>query len=146
LIYFDTAYLAKCYLAEPGYKIVRGLADESGAIACSDLGRAELAAVFHRHYREKRLDADAYTVVRRQFHQDLRDGIWHWLPVDTRVWEAVDARYADLPPDVFLRGADAIHLVSAHIHGIREVYSSDRHLLAACSTFGLEGCNPIAGG
>jgi len=139
MIYFDTAFLAKCYLREPGSKEVREFARQAGVIACSDLGRAELNAVFHRHYREGRLDKKSHSVLHQQFCQDLKDGIWHWLPVDSRIWSVIEQRFASLAPDVFLRGADAIHLATAQLYKVKDVYSNDRHLLAACPAFGLNG-------
>ena len=139
MIYFDTAYLAKCYLSEPGSTRVRDFARDAGVIACSHFGTAELNAVFHRHFREGRIDKRAHSILHRQFRQDLEDGIWHWLPLDSRIWDEIEQRFASLPRDVFLRGADAVHLASAHLHGIADVYSNDRHLLAACPAFGLNG-------
>lgn len=141
MIYFDTAYLAKCYLSEPGSKQVREFARQADVIACSDLGRAELNAVFHRHYREGRLDKSSHAILHQQFCQDLKDGIWQWLPVDSRIWSVVEQRFASLPPDAFLRGADAVHLATAQLHKLTDVYSNDRHLLAACAAFGLNGVN-----
>lgn len=144
MIYFDTAYLAKCYLSEPGSKRVREYACQAGVIACSDLGRAELCAVFHRHYREGRLDKKSLALVYQQFRQDLDDGIWHWLPVEKRVWDLVERRFSTLAPDIFLRGADAVHLASAQLHNISDIFTNDRHLLAACAAFGVNGRNILA--
>lgn len=31
MIYFDTSYLLKCYLAEPGHEVVRQLVQDSSA-------------------------------------------------------------------------------------------------------------------
>lgn len=141
MIYFDTAYLAKCYLPEPGCQQVRDFAAQAGVIACSDLGRAELTAVFHRHFREGRLDDKGHAIVHRQFHQDLKDGVWHWLPIDDRIWSLVEKCFVSLAGDVYLRGADAIHLATAQLHGISDLYTNDRHLLTACPAFRLSGCD-----
>jgi len=142
LIYFDTAYLAKCYLNEPGSEIVRGFLEETGERAASSaLARAELTAVFHRHLREGHLDATAYAVVMRQYNSDIQSGIWEWLPIDPGLWQQIEMTYRDLPSHVFLRGADAIHLVTAQTNGFAEIYTNDRHLLGACDALGIVGRN-----
>ena len=43
-------------------------------------------------------------------------------------------RFRELSPKVPLRSADAIHLVSAHQHGLDAVYTNDARVLAAAST------------
>jgi len=141
LTYYDTAYLAKCYLREPGHDVVRAHARRSGVIACCDLGRAELMAVFHRHLREGNLNRREFEIVFRQYHADLAAGIWRWLPVTAELWESVDMHYQKLSPSVFLRAADAIHLACAKKHGFRKIFTNDRHLLAASKAFGVIGHN-----
>jgi hypothetical protein len=54
--YFDSAYIAKLYLAEPDSGAVRELAANLKAIACCAHGRVEVAYVFHRKLREGAID------------------------------------------------------------------------------------------
>ena len=131
-------------MREPGSELVREHAREAGHIACCEIGKVELAAVFHRHLREKRLNARQYGVVMRQFASDLDQGLWTWLPLTAPVLSFAQKRYEDLPTKVFLRAADAMHLCCAAENGFDEIFTNDRHMLAACSAFGLAGRNLIA--
>ena len=45
------------------------------------------------------------------------------------------------PPDVPLRTGDAIHTENALETGEMEIWTNDRHLLAAVAHFGLAGCS-----
>lgn len=143
MTYYDTAYLAKCYLREPGSDLVREHARGAGAIACCETGRVELAAVFHRHHREGRLNARQYAVVCRQLRHDLEMGLWRWMPLTAQIFAAAQKRYEALPAAVFLRAADALHLACAKANGFSEVFTNDRHMLAACGAFDLDGRNLI---
>ena len=131
-------------MREPGSERVREHAREAGRIACCEIGKVELAAVFHRHLREKRLNARQYGVVMRQFASDLDQGVWTWLPLTSPVLALAQKRYDDLPAKVFLRAADAMHLSCAAVNGFAEVFTNDRHMLAACAAFGLDGHNLLA--
>jgi len=144
VIYFDTAYLAKTYLNEPGSAVVRDYLQRSRErVASSSLARAELAAVFHRNLREGRLDRLNHDLVFRQYQSDLRSNLWEWLPVEERLWGLIETCFSELDPSIFLRGADAIHLLTAKTHGFSEVFTNDRHLLTACDALGLKGRNLI---
>jgi predicted nucleic acid-binding protein len=144
LIYFDTAYLAKCYLNEPGSEVVRSFAAESSEVIVSSVfARAELAAVFHCQLRESQLSDEEYAIVFAQYEADLDAGIWEWLDLPLHLWANLGRRFKSLGPDVFLRGADAVHLETAIEYGLNEVFTNDRHMLAACSAFGLTGRNLI---
>jgi predicted nucleic acid-binding protein len=70
-------------------------------------------------------------------------GLWTWLPLGEEILAAASREFSRLPASVFLRSADAIHLASARREGFAEIYSSDRHLLAAAPHFGLAGRNVI---
>lgn len=141
MIYFDTAYLAKCYLNEPGADKVRALAATSPDIACCQSGEVELTAVFHRHLREGKLKPREFRVAIAQFLADQAAGVWTWLPVTRDLLAESSRAFHNLKPSVFLRAADAIHLTCARRNGLREVYTNDRHMLAACATFQIEGRN-----
>ncbi len=145
MIYFDTAYLLKCYVEEPGCEPVRAFARDCERIACSVYGRLELHAALHRKLREGRLTESHLNVVLRQLSVDESVRLWEWLPLTGAVMDAVADTYGGLPPDVFLRTGDAVHLLSAREHGLTEIYSSDRRLLAAAPYVGMTGLDVIGG-
>jgi predicted nucleic acid-binding protein len=137
MIYFDSCYLAKLYLMESDSARVRARAESSEGLACCAVGRGEVVATFHRHFREKRLTQREFRQLAAQVEADLDAGLWTALPVTSALVEAQARRMATRPANVFLRAADALHLACAGEAGLREVYSSDRHLVAAAPHFGL---------
>ena len=143
MIYFDTAYLAKCYLNEHGSDEVRELAAESAHIACCAFGRLELAATIHRNLREGNITRKQSRIVFEQFDLDESNHIWTWLPVTPELLAGATARFRAMNPSTYLRAADALHLACAVEHGFKELYSNDRHLLAAATVFKLKGRNVI---
>jgi predicted nucleic acid-binding protein len=144
-MYLDTAILAKQYVKEPGSDTVRTfLARADSVISCSELTRMELAATFHRKLREGQMTKAQLSGLRTQFEMDVSGGRIHWLPLTQGLIERVEGIFHTLPSDVFLRAGDAIHLATASEAGFKEIYSNDRHLLAAASLFKLKGINPLA--
>jgi len=141
VIYFDTAYLAKCYLNEAGADKVRELATTSPEIACCQSGEVELTAVFHRHLREGKLSSKEFRVTIAQFIADQAAGVWTWLPVTSELLSESSQVFHRLDASLFVRAADAIHLTCARRNGFREVYTNDRHMLAACESFQIQGRN-----
>jgi len=137
MTYFDSCYLAKLYLTEPDTPPVRTQAEASDGLACCSVGRGEVIATFHRHFREKRLTQRQFRQLAAQVEADLDAGLWTSLPVTSAVVETQARRMALLPANVFLRAADALHLACALEAELREIYSSDRHLVAAAPHFGL---------
>lgn len=144
MTYYDTSFLAKCYLREPGHRIVRAHAEKAGRIACCEMGRVELMSVFHRHFREGRLDQAAFGIVLDQFRADEAAGVWRWLPATPALLDAAARCFADLPPSVYLRAADALHLLCVKTAGLGEIFTNDRHLLAASPFLGVRGRNLLA--
>lgn len=133
--YFDSAYIAKFYLDEPESDGVRALAERIGRVCCSAFGQIEVASVFHRKWREGAFGDAAYKELRAQFDDDCAAQLWTWLPVSAALIETASKTVQRLPKTTFLRSADALHLVSAQEHGLSEIYSNDRHLLAAAKHF-----------
>ena len=114
-------------------------------LACSVYGRLELHAALHRKLREDDLTERQLEVVLRQLRMDEQARLWTWLPLTPAVMTAVSEAFMSLPRHVFLRAGDAVHLLTAREHGLAEVYSSDRRLLAAAPVLGVAGRNVLAG-
>jgi predicted nucleic acid-binding protein len=75
---------------------------------------------------------------------DEASRLLRWLPVDAALVRDACDRLARLAPAVFLRAADALHLACAADAGLKEIYSHDRHLLAAAPHFGLRGLDIVS--
>ena len=142
MIYFDSTYVARLYLEDPGWQPVRELATHA-PITCNILGRAEVVAAIHRKFREGLFTLDQYRQVLEQFALDCDAGAFVWLPLSDALTARIAAVYESLPKTVFLRAGDAIHLASAADHALMEIYSNDQRLLAAAPHFGLKGINII---
>lgn len=144
MIYCDTSYLVRLYLDEAGSAEVRRLC-AAHPVATALHAKAEVPAALHRAFRERRMDLHAFLTVMDQFEMDSRSGGFEWLDLAPRLYEGMAGRFATLPSEAFLRAADALHLSCAASHGFAEVWSNDRHLLAAATHFGLRGRNAIPG-
>ena len=142
MIYCDANYLVRLYLEEPGSAEVRDLC-VSHRICSAIHAQAEVPSAIHRAFREGRLTPAVFAAVLDQFVTDQASEAIEWLPLSPALFAGMAARFAKLPPATFLRAADALHLACAAEHGCREVYSNDRHFLAAAPLFGLKGINII---
>lgn len=146
MIYFDSAYIVKCYLWETGSEDVRALAESGDSIGSCELARVEFSAAVHRQVREKHISEKQAAGVFQRFHHDERDGYWTFFPLTTPLMEQCGDFFETLPRHVFLRTADALHLLCAKKQGFKTLYSNDAHLLAAASHFGLNGIDVIQKG
>lgn len=143
MIYLDTSYLVRLYYLDPGAEAVRALA-ATDHIACAAHGQAEMMGAFHRKLREGAIRPSAYAALMDQIRTHIEAGAFQWLPPHQEVYLRIAHVYRKLPPSVFLRAADAIHLATASESGFGVVYSNDAHLLGAAKHFGIEGQNVIA--
>jgi predicted nucleic acid-binding protein len=142
VVYFDTSYLVRLYLDDHGAEAVRMLAVHNH-IACSFHGAIESVAAFHRSYRDKRLTHAGYAAVLDQFHADDETEAFTWLPIGKDLAPKLEKIYRKVPPTLFLRAADALHLICARENGFTEIYSHDLRLLEAATLFGLKARNII---
>jgi predicted nucleic acid-binding protein len=145
MIYLDVAYIARLYFEDPGWESVQALAARA-PVACSVHGYAETLSVMHRKYREGALTKLQYGRTLEQFTLDCDEGAYRWLPLSDAVNARMKAAYQDLPPAVFLRASDALHLASAAENQLAEIYSNDERLLGAAVHFGLRGIDVIGAG
>ena len=143
MIYFDTSYILKCYLNEANAELVRALAGQEADKYSCRWARAEFFSGLKRQVREGKLTSAQAGDVQREFESDDQAGVWLWLPVDDRLLDAVATRFSAWPDAVPLRTGDALHLTCATEHGFSEIYSNDKHLLAAAPHFGLVGKNVL---
>jgi predicted nucleic acid-binding protein len=144
VIYFDATFLVRLYVNEPGYQEIRSLVADVDEIRSSILGKIETEAAFHRKVREGSFNQEALIKLNRQFAENQKEDLLVWLPLSETVIDRVHRAFLDLPSHVFLRAGDAIHLATASEAGFKEIYSNDRHLLAAAQLFKLKGINPLA--
>ena len=138
-LYFDTAYLAKCYWNEPDGKLVRNLARTADGLYSSAICIAEMACLAHRKVRESAISETDAAGQRDLFLHDLSTGVITAMPVTERLLHRVEAVTRGLPTSCFLRTLDALHLVTAADTGFAEIWTNDRHMLAAAAHFGLAG-------
>ncbi|MBL9187779.1 MAG: type II toxin-antitoxin system VapC family toxin [Opitutaceae bacterium] len=144
MTYWDTSYLAKLYVHEAGAEQVQQTFAHQGGFVCADHGRLELMTAFKRHQREGLLTAAQLKMLWSRHEQDLEEGLIRYLPLPATLVDQACRIVAQLPPAVFLRAADALHLACASDAGLKEIYSHDRHLLAAAPHFGLKGLDIIS--
>jgi predicted nucleic acid-binding protein len=144
VIYFDAAYIAKCYLNEPGADRVRAIAYGADGLVSCELARLELASILKRHVRERHVTRRELTAILKDFEEDEQNGVWQWFGVTAALLEKARKAVLDLPNTVFVRSADALHLTCAEEHGFQEVYTNDRHMLKAAKHFHVTGVNVLS--
>lgn len=139
MYYFDSAYIAKCYLNDPDSEPVRDMVRTPVPLYSCSLSIVEVTSAIHRRYREKALTRRQAQELAGRFRLHVEGGTWTLIPLsDGLLWEAHES-LRSLAASVPLRSGDAIHLVSARRAGFTEIWTNDRHMLQAASHFGLTG-------
>lgn len=138
-MYFDTCYIAKFYFNEPESSRVREVVRKADVIYSSVWAVAEFHAVLHRRLRESAVSRTEVRTLARRFSEHVEDGLWNLIPITEALLRRTSALIVSAPRDLFIRTADAVHLTTAIEAGEREVWTNDRHMLAAAPWFGLSG-------
>jgi len=141
--YLDTSCLLKLYVREQGSDELAAWLTGRNNLVCARHGRLELISALKRHQRENRLNTFGLKQALARLEVDEASRLIEWLPVGDGLIDAAGAKIAELPPTVFIRAGDALHLACARETGLKEIYSHDRHLLAAAPHFGLKGRDVI---
>jgi predicted nucleic acid-binding protein len=138
-MYLDSAYIAKFCVNEPDAAEVRKLIRGAANVCSSSWALLEVMSVFHRRVREGSLSVaqgrELMDVFRGHVESDLRN----LIPAGDALPRRAVTLIRGLPPSVPLRAGDAIHLASALDAGEPEIWTHDRHLLAAAAQFGIAG-------
>ena len=139
MYYFDSAYVAKCYLNDPDSELVRDMVRTPVPLYSSALCIPEVTCAIHRRYRERQLTRKQARELTAAFRSHVEAGTWTLIPLsESLLWDVHEA-LRTLSAAVFIRAGDATHLVSARSAGFSEIWTNDRHMLDASRHFHLEG-------
>jgi len=138
-MYVDSAYIAKFYVNEPDAPAVRRSIQRAEYVCSSSWALVEVACVFHRHVREGSLTTTQGREMLDVFRGHIERDLWHLIPLSEALLRKTVMLTQTLPREVPLRAGDAVHLVTAVEAGESEIWTNDRHLLAAASHFGILG-------
>ena len=139
MYYFDSAYVAKCYLNDPDSERVRDLVRAPVPLYSSALFIPEVTCAVHRRYREGQLSRKQAQDLTAAFRSQVELGTWTLVPLsESLLWDVHEA-LRTLKNTVFIRSGDATHLVSARAAGFTQIWTNDRHMLDAARHFQLAG-------
>jgi len=141
IAYYDASFLCKLVFPEKDSEKVMIHANQMHHLICSMHGRAEFAATCNRKMREDSATKVQVEKAIQQLDKDTKSEFIKWLPLTEKHLAHVEEIFRKAPKDLFLRASDALHLAAAAEHGVKEIFSNDRHLLTAASLFGLKGKN-----
>jgi predicted nucleic acid-binding protein len=138
-MYLDSAYIAKFYVNEPDSVAVRAIIRKADSLMSSAWSLGEVTCAFHRHMREGWLSRAQFHELARAFLKHVDAGVWTLVPVSDAMLKRIGTLVSAVPATVYLRAGDAVHLTTAEEAGEQEIWTNDRHMLAAAPHFGLTG-------
>ena len=138
-MYLDSAYIAKFYVNEPDAENVRNLIRRARYVSSSSWALLEVTCAFQRHVRERSLTAAQGRELIDVFRQHVENDVWNLVKITDELLKRAVALIRGLPQDTPLRAGDAIHVATVIDIGETEIWTNDRHLLAAANHFGIAG-------
>lgn len=138
-MYLDSAYIAKFYVNEADAAAVRKMIRQAPSVCSSAWALLEVTCVFHRHVREGSLTVEQGRELMDVFRGHVESDLWSLIPVSDALLRRTVALIRGLPQSVPLRAGDAVHLATALDVGEPEIWTNDRHLLAAATHVGIAG-------
>ena len=136
-MYLDSAYIAKYCVNEPDAVAVRKLIRGASFVCSSSWALLEVTCVFHRHVREGSLTPAQGRELIDVFRRHVESDIWNLIPVTGSLLRRTATLVRGVPAHVPLRAGHAVHVASALEAGEPELWTNDRHLLAAAAHFGV---------
>ncbi len=138
-MYLDSAYIAKYYVNERDAIAVRKLIRRAPHICSSSWALVEVTGVFHRYVREGSLTAAQGHELMDVFRSHVKADFWNLISVTDALLRRTATLIRGLTPHCPLRAGDAVHLATALDAGETEIWTKDRHLLAAADYVGISG-------
>jgi predicted nucleic acid-binding protein len=143
IFYVDSSAWIKRYFLEDGSPAVEEMFERSQFLACSILGRVEVAATIARKKKAGPLSQSEYEQIQHRLKQDWAG--FYQIPLDAAILAQVELALSSA-----LRGADAVHLASAlylqkRFAGNAEVIlvSSDKALNEAAQQLQVSVIDPV---
>ena len=96
-----------------------------------------MSCVFYRHVREGSLTRGQGRELADVVLRHAESGLWNLIPVTYALLRRTATLIRGVPASVPLRAGDAVHVASALEAGEPEMWTNDRHLLAAATHFGI---------
>jgi len=133
-VYLDTSYIAKFYFNEPESPRVRELV-RTPIRSILGVALAEFHGVIHRRLREGSC-LHRRRALSSRFYEHVQEACGSSY-ISEALLRRTSALVLSAPPGLFIRTADAVHLTTAQEAGERDLWTSDRHMLASAAHFGL---------
>lgn len=140
-IFCDTSALAKRYVQEPGSEDLEELFSSIATeIFISTLAFVEFASAMGRKLRNKELTKAKVGETIKELEKDWYE-VFAKIPLEDVLAETAAA----IALENSLKGADAVHLASAHRVDAELFVASDNKLIRVANKLGINSYNPESG-